>query len=404
MYQIFDSWNFSRGQLLLEIKSGLSKDRFKNAIIDAIKNSSYNRSTTSSKSSTLSTPSASLSSSNLTATSGADLDHDASPSQAFSPNLPQNSSAVHDLLQDRPRVEVETKDKDAAENADHRAKAEIRGKSIHAAPDSARAKQASYAHQQRRRQTEERLERERIMREIINDKTARREKEERRRALVRTVTGDTGEPDGLIDEQLSKEVDNTNSMRWKVCALQVRLFDGSTIRRRFASNETLRDHVRAWIDKEGPDGDKPFTLKQILSPMPNRTISISDEDATLQSLGFMPSATLMKIPVQRVSDAYVTDQGIISRGISASYNVTSAGVAMITGLMGTVLGFGQAIPDAEEPAAQLLRGAEGVGTRVNVCSLRDRRQDRREQQFYNGNQVREFILCKRNKPELNLHS
>lgn len=389
---------------MLEIKSGLSKECFKHAIIDAIKTSSYNRSTTSSESSTLSTPSASLSSSNLPATSGADLDHDASPPQAFSPNLPPNSSVVQDLLQERPRVEVEKQDKDAAENADHRAKAGIKGKAIHAAPDSARAKKASYAHQQRRRQTEERLERERIMREIINDKTARREKEERRRALVRTMTGGAGEPDGLIDEQLSKEVGNINSMHWKVCALQVRLFDGSTIRRRFAPNETLRDRVRAWIDKEGADGDKPFTLKQILSPMPNRTISISDEDATLQSLGFMPSATLVKIPIQRVSDAYVTDQGIISRGISASYYIASAGVTMITGLMGTVLGFGQAIPDAEEPAAQLVRGAEGVGTGVNVRSLRDRRPDRREQQFYNGNQVCKFILCKGNKLELNLRS
>lgn len=354
-------------------------------ILDALKAPSHIRSTTSSEPSTLSTPSTSLSSSNLPTASGADLDQNASPPPAVSPTLPQTSSTVQDLLQDRRRrLEAERKEKDAAEKARQRVKA---GKAIDAAPDSAGAKKASYAQQQRKRQTEEKLEHERIMREIEHDKTARREKEELRRALVKAEAEGDVVTDGLVDEQLSKEVGNTNSVPGKVCALQVRLFDGSTIRRRFAPDETLRDHVRAWIDKEGSDGDSPFTFKQILNPMPNRTISISDEDATLQSIGLMPSATLIKIPVQRFSDAYVADQGIISRGISASYNFASAGVSMITGLVGTVLGFGQAIPDAEEPAVQVVRDAEGVGTGVNIRSLRHQDPDRRQQEFYNGNQV-----------------
>ncbi|MCJ1429380.1 hypothetical protein MMC29_007294 [Sticta canariensis] len=376
--------NFSQGQLLLEIKSGSSKDHFKHAILDALKAPSHIRSTTSSDSSTLSRPSTSLSSSNLPTASGADLDQNASPPTAVSPTLPQTSTAVQDLLHDRrQRLEAERKEKDAAEKARQRAKA---GKGIDAAPDSAGAKKASYAQQQRKRQHEEKLEHERIMRDIEHDKTARREKEEHRRALAKAEAEGDGVSDG-VDEQLSRELGNANSVPGKVCALQVRLFDGSTIRRRFAPNETLRDHVRAWIDKEGADGDSPFTFKQILNPMPNRNISISDEDATLQSIGLMPSATLIKIPVQRFSDAYVADQGIISRGISASYNVASAGVNMITGLVRTVLGFGQAIPDGEEPAVQVVRDAEGVGTGVNIRSLRHQDPDRREQEFYNGNQL-----------------
>lgn len=387
--------NFSQGRLLMEIKSGLSKDRFKQAIIDAIKAPSHPRSTISSDPLTLSAPSASESSSNLPTASGTDLDQNPTSSQTISPTLPPNSSTVQDLLRDRGRrLEAEKEEKDAVEKADQRAKAEIRRKAEFAAPGSARAKQASYAHQQRRRQNEERSERERIMREILNDKTARREKEERRRALVKAATGGTGEPDGLVDEQLSNEVGSTDSVPGKFCALQIRLFDGSTIRGRFAQNETIRDRVRAWIDKEGSDGDKPFTLKQILSPMPNRNISISDEDATLQSLDLIPSATLVKIPVQHVSNAYVADQGMVSRGISASYNVASAGVNMIAGLMGTVLGFGQTMPAVEEPTAQVIRDAEGVGTEVNIRSLGHQRPDRRDQQFYNGNQVCQINISK----------
>lgn len=399
MYQIFNNRNSSQGQLLLELKSELSKEHFKHAIIDAIKAPSRICSTTSSGPSTNAAPSASLSPTSFPTASGADLDQNASFPPTISPTLPQDSSTIQDLSQDRRQtLETEKQEKDAVENAEQGAKAEIRRKAIVTAPDSARAKKANYAHQQRRRQNEERLERERIMREIQYDKTARKEKEERHKALVRAVTGDTSAPDGLIDEQLSREDGYTDLVPQEVCALQVRLFDGSTIRRRFAQNETLRDHVRAWVDREGSDGDRPFTFKQILSPMSNRTISISDEDATLQSLGFMPNATLVKIPVQRFSDAYVAEKGIISKGISASYNVASAGINIITSFMGTVLGFGQAIPGAEASTAQVTRDPESIRTEVNIRSLRHQHPDRREQQFYNGNQVCKIQIRKGTNP------
>lgn len=397
--------NLSQGQLLLEIKSGLSKDDFTHAIIDAIKAHSDIRSTVSSETSTFTPPSATPSSSNLPTASGANLDQNASPAPIISSTSQQNSSTVQDLLQDRrQRLEAEKKEKDAMERADQRAKAEIRRNAVAAAPDSEKAKQASYARQQRRRQDEERLERERIMREILHDKTARREREERRRALVRPISEGAGAPDSPIDEQPLNELSSINSTPRKVCALQVRLFDGSTIRRRFASNETLRNHVRPWIDKIGSDGDKPFTFKQILYPVPNRTVSISDEDATLQSLGFMPSATLVKVPVQRFSDAYVADQGIISRGISTSYNVAIAGVNVITGLMGTILGFGPAISSAEESAVQTVTAAEGSGSGVDIRPSRRQRPGSPERQFYNGNQVCKTLNSRSKHVRTKLHS
>ncbi|MCJ1469928.1 hypothetical protein MMC07_008572 [Pseudocyphellaria aurata] len=397
--------NLSQGQLLLEMKSGLSKDDFTHAIIDAIKAHSDIRSTVSSQTSTYTPPSASPSSSNLPTASGANLDQNARSAPIHPSTEQQNSSTVQDLLQDRrQRLEAEKKEKDAIESANQRAKAEIRREAVAAAPDSAKGKQASYARQQRRRQEEEKLERERIKREIEHDKTVRREKEERRRALVEPISGGAGAPDSLVDEQLSYELSNTNPASSKVCALQVRLFDGSTIRKRFASSETLRNHVRPWIDEEASDGDKPFTFKQILYPVPNRTISISDEDATLQSLGFMPSATLVKIPVQRFSDAYVADQGIISRGISASYNVAIAGVNVIADIMGTILGFGSAISRAEESAARTVTAAEGTEAGVDTGSSRRQRPNSEERQFYNGNQVCKTLNLRSKHVPNNVHS
>lgn len=293
------------------------------------------------------------------------------------------------------RLEADKKEKDAAEKADRKAKAEARREAIIAADDPVKAAQAGYAQQRRKRLYEEKLERERIMRAIQDDKNARKEKEERRKALVLEESEGNDGANGLVNGQLLKEIGNTNMSTRKECALQIRLFDGSTIRRRFSPKETLRNHVRAWIEEEGSDGDIPFTLKQILTPMPHRTISISQEEESLHSLGLMPSATLVKVPVQDYTTAYVAEQGIISRGISAGYNVASAGVNKITGLMGTVLGFAQTAPRERNPIPQVQREAERAGAGVNIGPLGDQREHRQEHQLYNGNQVCLIRLSKR---------
>jgi hypothetical protein len=45
-----------------------------------------------------------------------------------------------------------------------------------------------------------------------------------------------------------------------------------------------------WIDEQRTD-DTPYVFKQILSPLPNRNISITEEVMDVKSLGLMPSAT-----------------------------------------------------------------------------------------------------------------
>ena len=154
------------------------------------------------------------------------------------------------------------------------------------------------------------------MRQIEADKADRREREERRRALARAQAGadadvEAGGSDGangLVDRQLASEdtqrQTSARPAKSKVCAVQVRLLDGSTIRSRFPSDQTLRTHVRAWVDEQRSDGDVPYTFKQILAPKPNRAITISEEDESLQSLGLTPSATLVMVPVQGSIAAY----------------------------------------------------------------------------------------------------
>ena len=320
------------------------------------------------------------------------------PTSLASPGA-QPSQTVQNLLADRRRrLEIDKKEKDAAEKAERKAKAEARKEAIVVAPDSAKAKQATYAAQQRKRQQEAKLERERILRQIEHDKAERKEKEERRRAIAKAEAEGTDGAGGLVDQQLASEANSPKVSRSGECAVQVRLFDGSTIRSRFPADQTLRANIRPWIDQEKSD-DIPYTFKQVSTPMPNRTLSISDEEETFQSLGLSPSATLVIVPVQDYTAAYSGGQGLVSKGASAGYNVISAGAGIITGALGTFLGLGRAtapgeVPDAHETTMQgnAEMDTKGTGSGINIRTLRDQRDNQEDHQLYNGNQVLLFAL------------
>ena len=314
---------------------------------------------------------------------------DASTPPSSTPATPRPTSTVQALLAERrERLDRDKKDKEAAEKAEKRAKADARRDTLTTNPEPAKAKQASYAQEQRKRQQEAKLERERILREIEHDKAARREKEEQRKALVRVEAQGNDGAGGLVDQQLAQEAAQSRLISTKECALQVRLFDGSTIRQRFAFDQTLRSHVRPWIERQRSDGDTPYTFKQILTPKPNRTLSISEEEESLQSLGLTPSSTLVMVPVQGYTAAYTGEPGLLSRGISAGYNIVSAGAELISGTVTSL--FSTAAPQAEQAASnfeQSVQQARSSGSEINVRTLRDQLTDRDDHQLYNGNQV-----------------
>ena len=317
-----------------------------------------------------------------------------SPATSSASPSGQTSQAVQKLLADRRRrLEVDRREKDAAEKAERKAKAEARKEAMTVAPDSARAKQASYAAQQRKRQQEEKLEREKVLSQIEHDKSERKAKEERRKAIAKAEPENTDGARELIERQLVSEIGSPRSTRSGECAVQIRLFDGSTIRSRFSSDQTLRGNVRPWIDSTKSD-DNPYTFKQVLTPMSNRTLSISEEEENLRSLGFSPSVTLVIVPVQGYTAAYSGGQSIISKGVSVGYNVMSAGAGIVGGALGILLGLGQSttpseVPDTHDTRTQGIAEADstGTGTNINIRTLRDQRNDQDDQQLYNGNQV-----------------
>lgn len=295
----------------------------------------------------------------------------------------QPSTAVQDLLAERSaRLEAQKKEQDAKEKAKRAAEAKARREAAESAeaPDSKPAADMKYALMQKKRQQDARDERARILKRVEDDRAERREKEAARKAQAKALLEGHGQSSEAGPSTM-KQAASTNS---KECAIQIRLFDGSTIRSRFPSSGSLRKDVRPWIDQK-QEGDVPYTFKQVLSPLPNKNIETSEEERSLQSLGLSPSATLILLPVTGYTSAYDGNGGYVSTAVSAGYGLVSSGVGMVTGILGSLLGGGA---PASAPAEERHDGARpsiAPGPSINVRTLRDQQDKRDDQQFYNGN-------------------
>lgn len=180
--------------------------------------------------------------------------------------------------------------------------------------------------------------------------------------------------------------------------LQVRLFDGSSVRSSFSPTQTIRSDVRPWLDDQMGTEQRPYNLKHILTPLPSRTLSVSEESQSLQDLGLGSTANLVMVPVSSYTDAYsAAGSSLPVRGISAVYNVVSSVASTATGLVGSFIGYGPTAPAANgsgSPPASTPASSENTqrprNSGLNIRTLRDQQNDRKDSQFYNGNQVSYF--------------
>ncbi|KAL8994910.1 MAG: hypothetical protein Q9169_005246 [Polycauliona sp. 2 TL-2023] len=370
------------GQLITHLEAGVDYEPFKNAIFEAL-----SQKPTDIQSDVSPTPRRSPSSSfsqQEAATSTA------TPQQESTIPGPVSSSLQQVMEDRRKRLEADKAAKDAAEKERRKSIAQARRDAANGSTSKAGdpiSNQSLYAQQQRKRKLEAKAERERILREIENNKAARKEKEIERRALAKAVAEDA---------EKETELSSTKpSTAWATpgqqCSLQVRLFNGLTIRGKFDPQENLSRNVRAWIAEQRTDGDTPFTLKQIVAPLPSRTITISEEEQSLYSLGFLPSATLVMVPIQGYTNAYASNQGIVGKAVSMGYNAASAGGTLVTGALGSVLQFGRAPAEAEQASipegSSTTPGPTKGSGHPKFGTLRQREDI--DHQLYNGNQVQE---------------
>ncbi|KAL4906898.1 hypothetical protein BDW74DRAFT_176499 [Aspergillus multicolor] len=176
--------------------------------------------------------------------------------------------------------------------------------------------------------------------------------------------------------------------------LQVRLFDGSSVRSTFEPSHTIRKEVRAWLDDQLEE-KRPYNLKLILTPQPNKTLTMAEEDQELRELITGSTATFVLVPIYTYSDAYSHSGPLPVRAVSSVYGLINSVIGGVIGYIGSFIGYAQGRasssqsepPQSSEPQAS--GESTGRSTRqwgANIRTLGDQR-DGQSSEFYNGNQL-----------------
>lgn len=313
---------------------------------------------------------------------------------------PVNSSLQQVLADRRLRLEADKAAKDAAEREKRQAAAKARREAASAGQGTPSTKQSSYAQEQRKRQLEANEERQRILKAIENDKAERKERESQRRALAEIEQAGV-ENASRVSKSANERIPKTwgAAAHMQQCSLQVRLFDGTTIRSKFEPQHTLNKDVRPWLARQRTDGDTPYTFKRILTPQMNKTVSISEEEESLQSLGLLPSATLVMVPIRGYTEIYSNDRGMVGKALSLGYTAASAGGSLLRGTLGSVLGFGRATLDtggteleggfdrSKSDNNHQQAAATGGQQRIKYRTLYQQQAERENNELYNGNHL-----------------
>ena len=247
------------------------------------------------------------------------------------------------------------------------------------------AQRSDYIRLQKEREQAQRDERERIKAQIKADREERRRQEEVRK----------------MNEAADKSVDTstgtsapTTKPRSTDVRIQVRTFDGSTLRTTLPPTSTVTADVRPWIDSQS-DNALPYNLKLILTPLPNRNIEASEEEHSLSDLGIKGSCTMVMVPVKGYVESYTgnTPTGLVGSAVSGIYGGVTASAGALFGGVKSILGYGgdsqqRVVPGQTVPTAGTGENA-GQQRNMRVRTLADQRVDDRErrsdQQFYNGN-------------------
>ena len=267
------------------------------------------------------------------------------------------------------------------------------------------SQRTDYITRQRTLEQSQRAERDRIKAQIATDKAARRAVEASRLAIQRQSEL----------QELRKANSTTANPQASDVRLQVRLFDGSTIRNSFPHDATISRDVRTWIDDTvrqkaaaGGQAGQPYNLKLTLTPLPTRTIEAGEEDSVLSDVeGMGSSATMVMVPVKGYVESYASTAGgggvtgLLGSAVSGGVGLVGTAAGWAAGGLGRLIGVGGTAASQTQggatPGAHVQResaqGGQPVGVgaaNVRMRTLADQRRDeddeRRKQgtQLYNG--------------------
>lgn len=312
------------------------------------------------------------------------------------PTSQGNNATMQQFLTERgARLEAERKRQEEAEQEARKATAKARKEAAEkqaAESSSLPQNKQDWADQQRNRNKEARLERERVLKSIESDKAARKEKERQRKLAAQ------GEP-STAAAQAPVHTDTAPGRNSTTCSLQIRLFDGSSLRTKFDPSATLATSVRTYISQNSKT-EIPYEFRQILLPNPSRNISVGEEGESLKSLGLTPSATLVLVPIKGYTDAYASGGGgLVSKGFNAGFGLLSGAASMLGSAVGGVMGYASGTNErtgpymsgtADESETSNVEG-DRMANRppgINIRTLGDQRREAQQNtELYNGNQV-----------------
>jgi hypothetical protein len=247
---------------------------------------------------------------------------------------------------------------------------------------------------QRDREQAARAERERIKAQIKADREERRRVDELRKQGYQSSDTDPGSSSKYV--RAGTKAPASSDVR-----VQVRTFDGSTLRTTLPASSSITDKLRPWID-EATNTNVPYNFKLILTPLPNRTIEAGEEDISLSDLSIAGSCTFVMVPVKGYVESYSTVAGGlmgqngllggVGGMVSGGYNLVSGTAGWALGGVKTLLGYGGQQAGTTGSSSSSTPGAgEGAGAAKNVRirTLADQRAEeaKKNQQFYNGNQL-----------------
>ncbi|KAF1958621.1 hypothetical protein CC80DRAFT_468202 [Byssothecium circinans] len=267
----------------------------------------------------------------------------------------------------------------------------------------------------RKKQQEEKDELARIKARIEQDKAERRAQAEARKAereRENQALEKTSEPSQFT-------VTSTRGSQANEVHLNVRLFDGGTVRKTFLRTAKLENDVRPWVDQEAAaraenpnDKQPPYYFKQILAPLPSKELSAGEEAETLGDIDLAPSATLVLVPVKGYTEAYAGGPTGIVYGaagnvmslVGGAFNVAGSVLGYVGNTVSSVLGGGASSvtqPDAQSQSSggrslgesQQQGQTSSAANNIRVRTLADQQsRDQNNQNFYNGNQVCDMQL------------
>jgi hypothetical protein len=261
----------------------------------------------------------------------------------------------------------------------------------------------------RKKKREEAEELARVKARIEADRVARKAEAEARKVERERVRNKEAQSPAQ-----SRTTTSTRGSQAKTVNLQVRLFDGATIRSPFPREATLQGEVRKWVDEEfgklaadDPNVNNkqlpPYFFRHILAPQPSRELSAGDESQSLGDIDLAPSATLVLVPVKGYTEAYsASGGGVVGTAtglVGGAFGLLSSTVGYVGSTLGSVIGFGSA-PATEAPAGQTTGGSQALqqpassdAAAIRIRTLADQRaREPSNQQFYNGNQVSIFSI------------